>query len=59
MFAAKKEGRGCYASALLNSSAQIGTAVGLAVLFTLAAAHAEAIAGGEPTARRHSSRGTG
>jgi EmrB/QacA subfamily drug resistance transporter len=39
------------ASGLLNSSAQIGTAVGLAVLFTLAAAHAEAIAGAEPTAR--------
>jgi EmrB/QacA subfamily drug resistance transporter len=39
------------ASGLLNSSAQIGTAVGLAVLFTLAAAHAEAIAGGEPTAQ--------
>jgi EmrB/QacA subfamily drug resistance transporter len=39
------------ASGLLNSSAQIGTAVGLAVLFTLAAAHAEAIAGGEPPAQ--------
>ena len=46
----REEERGL-ASGLLNSSAQIGTAVGLAVLFTLAAAHAEAIAGAEPTAR--------
>jgi hypothetical protein len=47
----KERGRGCYASVLLNSPAQIGTGVGLAVLFTLAAAHAEAIAGGEPAAQ--------
>jgi EmrB/QacA subfamily drug resistance transporter len=46
----REEERGL-ASGLLNSSAQIGTAVGLAVLFTLAAAHAEAIASAEPTAR--------
>jgi MFS family permease len=39
------------ASGLLNSSAQIGTAVGLAILFTIAAAHADAPAGGEPTAQ--------
>jgi EmrB/QacA subfamily drug resistance transporter len=39
------------ASGLLNSSAQIGTAMGLAVLFTIAAAHADALAGGEPTAQ--------
>ena len=40
------------ASGLLNSSAQVGTALGLAALFTVAAAHADALAGGgEPAAR--------
>jgi EmrB/QacA subfamily drug resistance transporter len=39
------------ASGLLNFSAQVGTAMGLAVLFTVAAARADALAGsGEPTA---------
>jgi EmrB/QacA subfamily drug resistance transporter len=37
------------ASGLLNTSAQVGTALGLAVLVTLAAAHAGASAGGEET----------
>src|SRR5918998_3425273 len=46
----REEERGLV-SGLLNSSAQIGTAVGLALLFKLAAAHAEAIASAEPTAR--------
>ena len=34
------------ASGLLNSAAQIGTALGLAVFFTLAAARSDALAGG-------------
>ena len=39
------------ASGLLNSSAQVGTAIGLAVLFTVAAARADTLTGGsEPTA---------
>ena len=46
----REEERGL-ASGLLNSSAQIGMAVGLAVLFTLAAARADALASGEPTAQ--------
>ena len=38
------------ASGLLNSSAQIGTAIGLAVLFTVAASRTDALTGGgEPT----------
>ena len=49
--AVKEEERGL-ASGLLNSSAQVGTAVGLAVLFTIAAAHSDALTGGgEPTVR--------
>jgi MFS family permease len=44
------EGERGLASGLLNSSAQVGTAMGLAVLFTVAAARADALAGGEPTA---------
>jgi EmrB/QacA subfamily drug resistance transporter len=44
------EGERGVASGLLNSSAQVGMAMGLAVLFTVAAARAEALAGGEPTA---------
>jgi EmrB/QacA subfamily drug resistance transporter len=40
------------ASGLLNSSAQVGTAIGLAVLFTVAAARADTLTGGgEPTAQ--------
>ncbi len=39
------------ASGLLNSSAQVGTAIGLAVLFTVAAARSDSLTGGsEPTA---------
>ena len=46
---AVKEERGL-ASGLLNSSAQVGTAMGLAVLFMVAAAHTDALSGGgEPT----------
>ena len=45
---ASEEDRGL-ASGLLNSAAQIGTALGLAVFFTLAAARTEALAGGEAT----------
>ena len=44
------EGERGLASGLLNSSAQVGTAMGLAVLFTVAAARADALAGGETTA---------
>jgi MFS family permease len=40
------EGERGLASGLLNSSAQIGTALGLAVFFTLAAARTDALAGG-------------
>jgi hypothetical protein len=36
------------ASGLLNSAAQIGTALGLAVLIPLAAARAEALSGADP-----------
>ena len=46
--AVEEEDRGL-ASGLLNSSAQIGTALGLAVLFAVAVARTEAVAlGGEP-----------
>ena len=49
---AVKEGERGLASGLLNSSAQVGTALGLAALFTVAAAHADALGGGgEPAAR--------
>lgn len=37
------------ASGLLNSSAQIGTALGLAALVTIAAARTDILAGGDPT----------
>jgi EmrB/QacA subfamily drug resistance transporter len=48
--AVKEEERGL-ASGLLNSSAQVGTALGLAVLFTVAVARTDAVAaGGEPGA---------
>jgi EmrB/QacA subfamily drug resistance transporter len=47
--AVKEEDRGL-ASGLLNSSAQVGTALGLAVLFTVAVARTDAVAaGGEPS----------
>lgn len=39
------------ASGLLNSSAQIGTALGLAALVTIAAARTDILAGGDPTPR--------
>ncbi len=48
--AVKEEERGL-ASGLLNSSAQVGMAMGLAILFTIAAARADALAGGEHTAQ--------
>lgn len=44
--AVEEEERGL-ASGILNSSAQIGTALGLAALITVAAARTEALAGGE------------
>jgi len=48
--AVKEEARGL-ASGLLNSSAQVGTALGLAVLFTVAVARTDAVvASGEPDA---------
>ncbi|MCD6054397.1 MAG: transporter, partial [Rubrobacteraceae bacterium] len=48
--AVKEEERGL-ASGLLNSSAQVGTALGLAVFFAVAVARTEAVAlGGEPSA---------
>jgi hypothetical protein len=43
------EGERGLASGLLNSCAQVGAALGLAVLFTVAAARTDALAGGEPT----------
>ena len=39
------------ASGLLNSSAQVGTAVGVAILFTVAAARPGALSGVEPTSQ--------
>jgi MFS family permease len=42
------EGERGLASGLLNSCAQVGAALGLAVLFTLAAARTDALAGGQP-----------
>lgn len=39
------------ASGLLNSSAQVGTALGLAALVTIAAARTDILAGGDPTPR--------
>ena len=49
--AVREEERGL-ASGLLNSSAQVGTAMGLAVLFMVAAAHTGSLTGdGEPTAQ--------
>jgi predicted MFS family arabinose efflux permease len=48
--AVKEEDRGL-ASGLLNSSAQVGTALGLAVFFAVAVARTDAVvAGGEPGA---------
>jgi MFS family permease len=48
--AVREEERGL-ASGLLNSSAQVGTALGLAVFFAVAVARTEAVAlGGEPSA---------
>ena len=44
-----EEGEQGLASGLLNSAAQIGTALGLAVFFTLAAARTDAVAGGSAT----------
>jgi MFS family permease len=47
----REEERGL-ASGLLNTSAQVGTALGLAVLFAVAVARTEAVAlGGEPSAQ--------
>jgi MFS family permease len=49
--AVREEERGL-ASGLLNTSAQVGTALGLAVLFAVAVARTEAVAlGGEPSAQ--------
>ena len=39
------------ASSLLNSSAQVGTALGVAILFTIAAARTSALSGVEPTSQ--------
>ena len=39
------------ASGLLNSSAQVGTALGVAILFTIAAARTSALSGVEPTSQ--------
>jgi len=44
------EGERGLASGLLNSSAQVGTALGIAFLFTIAAARTSALSGAEPTA---------
>lgn len=44
------EGERGLASGLLNSAAQVGTALGIAALFTLAAARTEVLAGGAPSA---------
>jgi EmrB/QacA subfamily drug resistance transporter len=46
---AAQEGEQGLASGLLNSAAQVGTALGLAVFFTLAAARTSALVGSEPT----------
>jgi MFS family permease len=49
--AVREEERGL-ASGLLNTSAQVGTALGLAVLFAVAVARTEAVAlGGDPSAQ--------
>ena len=45
------EGERGLASGLLNSSAQVGTALGIAFLFTIAAARTSALSGGEPTSQ--------
>jgi EmrB/QacA subfamily drug resistance transporter len=44
------EGERGLASGLLNSSAQVGTALGVAILFTIAAARTGALSSAEPTA---------
>ena len=45
------EGERGLASGLLNSSAQVGTALGVAILFTIAAARTGALSGVEPTSQ--------
>jgi EmrB/QacA subfamily drug resistance transporter len=45
------EGERGLASGLLNSSAQVGTALGVAILFTIATARTGALSGVEPTAQ--------
>jgi EmrB/QacA subfamily drug resistance transporter len=45
------EGERGLASGFLNSSAQVGTALGVAILFTIATARTDALSGVEPTAQ--------